>query len=203
VTVSYHLEPLTAEETHAYVNHRLRHASIGAPLTFPRPVTDVIHANSRGVARTINIIADAVLLYGYGSDKRQIDLELTNEVVSDLGLTAGASQLPPSGAMASSVDVPDVALMRSPLAIEPTRAEVRIPIQIRPDPGMSADMPPDDTLLGSVHADLPLQASAAPAPVAPIKPGRRILSEAPPPQKSWWARFRRGASGHPRPAVEA
>jgi len=34
VTVSYHLEPLTAEETHAYVNHRLRHASIGAPLTF-------------------------------------------------------------------------------------------------------------------------------------------------------------------------
>ncbi len=93
--------------------------------------------------------------------------------------------------------------MRSPLAIEPTRADVRMPIQIRPDPGMSADMPPDDILLGNVHADLPLQASAAPAPVAPIKPGRRMLSEAPPPQKGWWARFRRGASGHPRPAVEA
>jgi putative secretion ATPase (PEP-CTERM system associated) len=203
VTVSYHLEPLTAEETHAYVNHRLRHASVGAPLTFSRPVTDVIHAHSRGVARTINVIADAVLLYGYGSDKRVIDLELTNEVVSDLGLTASASQPSPSGAMASSVHVPDVALMGSPLAIEPTRGEVRIPIQIRPDSGMPAHMPPDDILLGNVHADLPLQASAAPAPVAPLNPGRRILSEAPPPQKSWWARFRRGASGHPRPAVEA
>src|SRR5215831_17122890 len=86
VTVTYHIEPLTAEDTHAYVNHRLRHASIGAPLMFSRPVTDVIHTHSRGVARTINVIADAILLYGYGSDKEVIDLELTNEVVADLGL---------------------------------------------------------------------------------------------------------------------
>ena len=86
VTVTYHIEPLTAEDTHAYVNHRLRHASVGAPLTFSRPVTDVIHMHSRGVARTINVIADAVLLYGYGSDKQVVDLELTNEVVNDLGL---------------------------------------------------------------------------------------------------------------------
>jgi putative secretion ATPase (PEP-CTERM system associated) len=203
VTVSYHLEPLTAEETHAYVNHRLRHASIGAPLTFPRPVTDVIHANSRGVARTINIIADAVLLYGYGSDKRQIDLELTNEVVSDLGLTGAATPAAAGGATASPLDIPEVAVTGSPRPIEATAAEVRMPIQTRRDPGVPARMPPDDILLGHVHTDLPLQASAAPVPVAPIKPGRRILSEAPPPQKGWWARFRRGVSGHPRPAVEA
>jgi general secretion pathway protein A len=201
VTVSYHLEPLTAEETHAYVNHRLRHASVGAPLTFPRPVTDLIHVYSRGVARTINVIADAVLLYGYGSDKRLIDLELTNEVVSDLGLTATASRPGPAGATDSPLDIPEVPPMPPPLAIEATEAEVRIPIQIRPDPGVPAYMP-DDILRGNVHADLPLQASAAPARVAPINPGRRILSEAPPPPKGWWARFRRGASGHPRPAVE-
>jgi len=203
VTVSYHLEPLTAEETHAYVNHRLRHASVGAPLTFPRPVTDLIHVYSRGVARTINVIADAVLLYGYGSDKRQIDLELTNEVVSDLGLTATSSQPAPGGAAASPLDIPEAAPMAPPLAIEATESEVRIPIQIRPDPGVPAYMP-DDILRGNGHADLPLQAPAAPtARVAPVNPGRRILSEAPPAPKGWWARFRRGASGHPRPAVEA
>jgi len=51
VTVSYHLEPLTADDTHAYINHRLKHASVGAPLTFPREVTDVVHQHSRGIAR--------------------------------------------------------------------------------------------------------------------------------------------------------
>ena len=194
VTVSYHLEPLTAEETHAYVNHRLRHASVGAPLMFSRPVTDVIHANSRGVARTINVIADAVLLYGYGSDKRVIDLELTNEVVSDLGLTdwrtppatdtrqpAAATQPAPASPMASSFDVPEVALIGSPPAIDLALPEGPVPM----------------------HADLPLQAPAVLAPVARVNPSHRVLCEAPPRHEGWWTRLRRGVSGHPRPAVEA
>ena len=91
VSVSYHIEPLTADETHAYVNHRLRHASIGPPLTFSSAVTDIVHTHSRGVARTINIIADAVLLYGYGADTRAIDVELANEVVCDLGFSPASS----------------------------------------------------------------------------------------------------------------
>jgi putative secretion ATPase (PEP-CTERM system associated) len=193
VTVSYHLEPLTAEDTHAYVNHRLRHASIGAPLMFSRPVTDVIHANSRGVARTINVIADAVLLYGYGSDKRVIDVELTNEVVGDLGLTdertpsatdtrppAEETQPAPAGEMAS-FDVPDAALIVSPLAIDAALREGPAP----------------------VHADLPLREPVTLAPVVRMNPGHRVLCEAPPRHEGWWTRLRRGVSGHPRPAVEA
>jgi type II secretory pathway predicted ATPase ExeA len=64
VTVNYHIEPLNADDTHAYINHRLKHASVGPPLTFPREVTDIVHQYSRGVARMINVIADAILLYG-------------------------------------------------------------------------------------------------------------------------------------------
>ena len=37
ITVSYHLEPLDADETAHYINHRLARASIGAPLEFPTP----------------------------------------------------------------------------------------------------------------------------------------------------------------------
>ena len=40
ITVSYHLEPLDADETSHYINHRLALAAIGAPLEFPRDVTD-------------------------------------------------------------------------------------------------------------------------------------------------------------------
>src|SRR5437764_14117206 len=89
VTVSYHLEPLKADDTYAYINHRLKHASVGPPLTFPRGVTDIIHQHSRGVARMINVIADAVLLYGYGADKHIIDEELAREVLAELGLIDG------------------------------------------------------------------------------------------------------------------
>ena len=65
ITVSYHLQPLDADETAHYINHRLRRAAIGAPLEFPRDVTDLIHARSRGVPRIINVIGDATLLFAY------------------------------------------------------------------------------------------------------------------------------------------
>ncbi len=63
ITVSYQLQPLDADETARYVNHRLARASAGAPLVFSQPVTDRIHARSGGVPRLINVIADAALVF--------------------------------------------------------------------------------------------------------------------------------------------
>jgi general secretion pathway protein A len=215
VTVTYHMEALTAVETHAYVNHRLRHASVGAPLTFSRPVTDVIHAHSRGVARTINVIADAVLLYGYGSDKRVIDLALTNEVVSDLGMTdaqtpsagdarppAPAPQPPAAAATALSVGVPEVALIGSGAAIDLARDELSAPTQIRPEPA-PIHVPPGDIRPVKPHADLQLHAPAAPAPVSRVNPSLQFPSEASARRGGWWTRVRREVSERSRSAVEA
>jgi general secretion pathway protein A len=223
VTVSYHIEPLTADETHAYVNHRLRHASVAAPpLTFSRPVTDVIHAHSRGVARTINVIADAVLLYGYGADKRVIDLELTHEVVSDLGLSertapvAAAPQPPPAVEAASppaGEAVQDLALaVSTAIDLFPPEDAQTAQIRLQPETGTvhtgAAEMP-----IRKVHADLPLQPSASSARSSPISishaaSSHRVSVETPPPlqappqSRSWWSRLRRGISGQPRSAVE-
>jgi general secretion pathway protein A len=230
VTVSYHIEPLTPEDTHAYINHRLRHASVGAPVTFSRAVTDVIHKHSRGVARTINVISDAVLLYGYGSDKRIIDIELVHEVVADLGLneTQGTAQgdaaqplalaqpamaTAPPVAPATAVDVTDVMQLPSPLieAEEIEAAETMTPMEIHPHAVTAAIRAfPEEASLRRPHADLPLQAppAAAPAPPMPVSrvsPGSRMLSEVPSgrqPHKSWWSRLRRGVTGQPRSTVE-
>jgi general secretion pathway protein A len=87
ITVSYHLLPLDAGETANYINHRLRRAALGAPLEFPREVTDVIHARSRGVPRVINVICDAALVFGYAEERRQIDSTLIADVLSELELT--------------------------------------------------------------------------------------------------------------------
>jgi general secretion pathway protein A len=87
ITVSYHLEALEADETSRYINHRLARASIGAPLEFPRDVTDRIHGRSSGVPRLINVIADATLVFGYGEERSEIDAALIEEVIADLDAT--------------------------------------------------------------------------------------------------------------------
>jgi general secretion pathway protein A len=87
ITVSYHLEALDSEETSHYINHRLARASIGAPLEFPRRVTDRIHDRSGGVPRVINVIADATLVFGYGEERSEVDAALVEEVIADLDAT--------------------------------------------------------------------------------------------------------------------
>ena len=87
ITVSYHLEPIDAEETSHYINHRLALASIAAPLTFPRDVTDRVFDRSGGVPRLINVISDAALVYGYGEERSEIDTSLIDEVIVDLDAT--------------------------------------------------------------------------------------------------------------------
>ncbi len=84
ITVSYHLPPLDAAETANYVNHRLKRAAAGAPLEFPRAVTDLIHQRSRGVPRNINDNADATLLFAYRVDRRDIDVSITSEAIAEL-----------------------------------------------------------------------------------------------------------------------
>jgi general secretion pathway protein A len=96
ITVSYHLTPLDAADTAAYINHRLRRAAIGAPLEFSRGVTDVIHRHSQGVPRKINVISDAVLLFGYGEEQRVISVDLTQETIEELEATGVIASPPPA-----------------------------------------------------------------------------------------------------------
>ena len=109
ITVSYHLQPLDADETENYINHRLKRAAIGTPMEFPREVTDAIHARSRGVPRIINVICDAALVFGYAEERRQIELEVIEEVLDELETT---------GVLPSTVDRKPAAADRSPLSAD-------------------------------------------------------------------------------------
>jgi len=97
ITVSNHLPPLDSAETHNYINHRLHHAALGAPLEFPRDATALIHARSRGVPRIINVICDAALVFGYAEDRRTFDGGTIREVLQELETTG---VLPRSGPVA-------------------------------------------------------------------------------------------------------
>jgi general secretion pathway protein A len=116
ITVSYHLSPLDADETSNYINHRLRRASIGAPIEFPQDVTEIIHTRSRGVPRVINVICDATLVFGYAEERRQIDSTLMSDVLTELEATGvlpavrGVQEdavAPPADAQSAPVSLPE------------------------------------------------------------------------------------------------
>jgi general secretion pathway protein A len=140
ITVSYHLEPLDAEETARYINHRLARASLGAPLEFPRAATDRIHARSAGVPRLINVVADATLVFGYGEERAEIDQALVDDVVADLDATGVLGPAPNPERHASVVPADDVAAITA-------RSEVRM----KPDSATEAG--PDPAVVAALEAE--------------------------------------------------
>jgi putative secretion ATPase (PEP-CTERM system associated) len=122
ITVSHHLLPLDAEETARYINHRLARASIGAPLEFPRAVTDRIHERSGGIPRLINVIADATLVFGYGEERCEIDEALIRDVIADLDAT-GVLGLQPNPERRDSVVPVEPVTAGEVLGLRPAAAE--------------------------------------------------------------------------------
>lgn len=78
LTLNYYIEPLTVEETGAYIQHRLKIAGTTERIFHPSAVK-AIHDFSEGFPRKINIICDHCLMSGYAEDKRII----TNLIVRD------------------------------------------------------------------------------------------------------------------------
>ncbi len=120
ITVSYHLPPLDADETHNYINHRLRHAALGVPLQFPIEATDLIHRRSRGVPRIINVICDAALVFGYAEERQTFDGPTIRDVLQELETTG---VLPPqrletaASARTATAPAPAVSAVPRPAAV--------------------------------------------------------------------------------------
>lgn len=71
ITARYHLTPLDADGTEAYLRHRWAVAG-GRQFPFTRLAVRRIHRHAGGVPRLINIIAERALLAGYVHDQQQI-----------------------------------------------------------------------------------------------------------------------------------
>ena len=65
VAIRYDLKPLTAEETRAYVQHRLAVAGGAAAVTFTAKALARVHRCTGGIPRVINLLCDRALLSAY------------------------------------------------------------------------------------------------------------------------------------------
>jgi len=83
VTARYHLLPLSAKDTYAYINHRLAVSGASAPL-FQKPAMRKIYHYSGGVPRLINVICDRALLGGYVNNRTSIDTPIVKKAVLEV-----------------------------------------------------------------------------------------------------------------------
>ena len=85
IAVNYHLEALTWEETRNYIVHRLKKAG-GNPGIFSLEAVDAIFQASLGIPRTINLLCDSALVYGFADEMAQIDIRIVEIVINELGI---------------------------------------------------------------------------------------------------------------------
>jgi putative secretion ATPase (PEP-CTERM system associated) len=135
ITVSYHLRPLDADDTARYINHRLRHAAVGAPLEFPREVTDLVHVRSKGIPRIINVICDAVLVFGYAEERHHIDRPLAEDALKELDVTG---VLPADAGTAPSI--PESPAVAASHAVVPERIELAASVPPAPSAAQLSEL---------------------------------------------------------------
>ncbi len=84
VTLHYHLTPLDALETVAYVHHRLHAAGVNGTVNFESAALPKIFEYTHGVPRLINALCDRALLTGYVNESKTIGPEIVDEVAREL-----------------------------------------------------------------------------------------------------------------------
>jgi len=83
VTGRYHLDPLSKDESAAYVRHLLRVAGATNEL-FTAPAIHEVYRLSGGVPRVINIICDRALLGAYSMDRHRVTSNLVRNAAAEV-----------------------------------------------------------------------------------------------------------------------
>ena len=82
ISVDYHLDALTSDETCSYIQHRLVTAGAADDIFTPQACR-LIHEYSGGVPRLINLLCDTALVYGFADQKKTVDVDLVEEMVNE------------------------------------------------------------------------------------------------------------------------
>ena len=104
ITASYHLGPMTGEETRDYIEHRLKLTGWSDDPQFTAGAFKAIFDSTAGIPRRINLLADRLLLHCFVAERHQIDEAMVRTVAEELRqefpmpVSEHPSEQPPSAA---------------------------------------------------------------------------------------------------------
>jgi putative secretion ATPase (PEP-CTERM system associated) len=85
IAVNYHLQALSREETTEFILFRLKKAGSTSQI-FTSNAMEMIYQASTGIPRTINLICDSALVYGFADELLTIDTPVIETVINELGV---------------------------------------------------------------------------------------------------------------------
>ena len=111
VIATHHLEPMMGKEVEPYIIHRLTVAGwVGNP-TFTPAAFAAHYAATGGVPRRLNALVSRVLLMGAIDQLREIDADVVQAVVADMGLDVDVAPEPVAPSLLDTVEETDEAAM--------------------------------------------------------------------------------------------
>lgn len=124
------LRPLDIHEAAGYVAGRIVAAG-GVPAdVFTRNAVTLIHDLSRGIPRTINVIADNALVNGFAAQQKPVTTELVREVCRDFDIASPRPQAapaePPRPARAAGLSEAEQQALNAAVASAPGAGHDRI-----------------------------------------------------------------------------
>ncbi len=108
---SYHLGPLTEDETRLYVEHRLRTVDWRDNPVWEAPAFAAVHQHSLGIPRRINTLCSRVMLFGALEETHTIDAAMVDQVAAELERDLG-TDLEPVASLIREFDDRDDLLRR-------------------------------------------------------------------------------------------
>ena len=89
VLASYHLGPLSEDETKRYVEHRLRTVSWRDDPVWDEAAFRSLHRHTQGIPRRINTLCSRVLLFGSLEESHTITAEMVDATAEELNRDLG------------------------------------------------------------------------------------------------------------------
>ncbi|WP_019625774.1 XrtA/PEP-CTERM system-associated ATPase [Thioalkalivibrio sp. ALJT] len=136
VIATYHLGPMDADDTRAYVEHRLHRVGWGERPDFADDIWERIHQYTGGIPRKVNTFCDRLLLMGYMEERTHLDAAhaqvVIDEIEADLGddtrqsPTAATAHVDPGQTSSSDAAVASIAAEASDAAVESRLALMRV-----------------------------------------------------------------------------
>jgi general secretion pathway protein A len=166
VTGRYHLHPLSAQETAAYVRHRLRVSGATSDIFSSMALAELFHL-SGGVPRVINVVADRALLGAYTQDRHRVTSGLVRHAAAEVfGRRFAPRWLPWLGAAAAALVLAATVWGMWPLT------------------SWRLDRQPPVTAAAAVKESAPHRETVKSAAAHPTQPPAAVTAAAPPPAGS-------------------